>query len=218
MTKAARSIASAGTATTAAVRQPTQKRGIKRFDQILEESDKLLIEKGLGGFSIPVIADRLGITRGSVYSYFPVPNAILNQLAERYLDKLERMFAERVSVLAAMDWRDAIRDVVRQAVLFYEANPVARMLILGAPVTDESYRAQELAIKRISLLARQIYPDRGAALPGNPDVATLAIDMAVTCFRRSIFEHGEITAEYEAAAVFSMHSYLGHYLKEVSRD
>lgn len=200
--------------TTSTARRPTQKRAKQRYDQILDEANKILNEQGISGFSIPVIAERLDITRGSIYSYFPTPNDILNKLAERYLDDMEKMFTERVGAMAALEWQDAVRDVVRQAVLFYKDRPVARLLILGAPVTDESYRAQEFTIKRMALLARQIYPDRGAALPANPDVATLAIDMAVTCFRRSVFEHGKITPEYEAAAVYAMRSYLGHYMKD----
>ncbi len=62
----------------AVARVPTQDRARARFDAVLTESEKLLEESGLQGFSIPTIAERLEMTRGSIYSYFPPPHAIRN--------------------------------------------------------------------------------------------------------------------------------------------
>src|SRR5689334_24347398 len=41
--------------------------------------------------------------------------------------------------------------------LFRSSHPAARLLILGGAVTDDSYRAQELTIKRLGELGRAIW-------------------------------------------------------------
>lgn len=196
----------------AVARTPSQARARQRFEAIIQEAETLLLEGGLSGFSIPVLAERLGYTRGSVYVYFPTPYAVLNELAGRYLAELEAFYFDRAAELAGLNWRDAVRMVVDEAVRYYNDHPVAALLILGGAATDEAYRAQEMTIKRLGGLARQVYETKGLVIPDDPDVATLATDLAVACFRRSVFEHGRITAAYQDAAVLAMQSFLAHYL------
>ena len=100
----------------AIARQPTQQRARARFDSILAEAERLLIEQGLAGFSIPLLAERLGYTRGSVYAYFPTPYAILNELVLRYLVELEGEFFARTEKLRKLNWSEGIEAVVDIAV------------------------------------------------------------------------------------------------------
>lgn len=196
----------------ALAREPMQERGRVRFEAILKEAESILEKDGLSGFSIPVLAERLNITRGSVYSYFPSPHAVLNELALRYLKNLEEMFFERADELAGLSWRDAIVFVVEESVNFYTKLPVARLIILGVAVTDEGYSAQGVTAKRLGNLARGMLESKGLMLPDDPDVAALTTDIAVAFFRRSVSEHGRITKEYSDAAILAMQMYLGHYL------
>lgn len=198
----------------AVAREPLQQRAKDRFEQILQEAEALLLKEGLSGFSIPVLAERLGFTRGSVYAYFPTPYAIFNELAKRYLTELAAIFHDRAGELVHLSWRDAVRTVVDHAVQFHNSKPVARLLLLGGAVTDESYRAQEMTIKQLGDLARQAWERGGIQLPHAPDVPTLATDIATACFRRSFFIHGKITPQYRDAAVQAMTSFIANYVEE----
>ncbi len=201
----------------AIARQPTQQRARDRFDRILAEAERLLMEAGLSGFSVPVLAERLDYTRGSIYAYFPTPYAILNELVARYLVEIESQFRARADELRGMTLREAIGAVVDHSVSFYEANPVARLLILGGAVTDDSFRAQEMTIKHLGDLGRAVWKDKGVRLPkGQPDVTTLSVDIATACFRRSYFEHGSITPAYRDAAVAAMIGFLMPYVDTAS--
>ena len=42
-------------------------------------------------------------------------------------------------------------------------------------------------------------------------VMTLSVDIGVACFRRSFFEHGEITPPYRDAAIAAMIGFLAPY-------
>lgn len=198
----------------AVAKHPVQQRARERFESILQAAEALLIDSGLSGFSVPVLAERLGYTRGSIYAYFPTPYAILNELVARYLVGLERVFLQHADALRRMKWREAIAAVVDHAVAFYQHNPAARLLILGGAVTDDSYRAQELTVKHLGDLGRAVWSGKGYTLPqGPPDITTLSADIGTACFRRSYFEHGRITPAYRDAAVTAMVGFLTPYVE-----
>ena len=194
---------------------PTQDRAKLRFESVLRESERVLVETGLNGFSIPLLAERLGITRGSIYAYFPTHYAILNELVGRYLSEMERMYRNEYPRLMRSPLLDSVSIVVQQAVDFHNSRPVARLLMLGGAVTDASYRAQEMLIARLGAMGREIW-ERHAGSQGMPqdmDVFTVSVDLAVACMRRSVFEHGDITPAYRDAAICAMQGFLESHLK-----
>jgi AcrR family transcriptional regulator len=196
----------------AVARQPRQHRAKERFDQVLDAAQALLREGGLNAFSIPALAERLGYTRASIYKFFPTPYAVLNELAQRCLGQLESQLNSRASEVLTRPWPEAMRELVWGAAKFYNGNPVARLLVLGGPVSDDSYRAQEYTIQRLGKLARELLLARGIVLPkARPDAATLLVEIGTTCLRLSQFLHGEITNEYREEAYHAMYAYLQRY-------
>lgn len=198
----------------AVARQPQQQRGRERFDQVLDAAAGLLREEGLAGFSIPAVADRLGYTRASIYKFFPTPYAVLNELARRELGALEQRLQKLAPVVLTQPWPEALRAMAFEAASFYNANPVARLLILGGPVSDEGYRWQERTIQRLGEIARDLLRVRGIQLPAaKPDAAMLLVEIGTACFRVSQFLHGRITPEYQEESYQSMRAYLARFTK-----
>lgn len=197
----------------AVAKRPRQQRAKQRFERILQGAETLIREQGLSGFSIPALAERLGYTRGSVYAYFPTPYAVLNELVFQYLAQIEALFQADTAKLRSVGWREGIARVVDHAVAFHNSHPVARLLILGGPATDASYRAQEYTNTRLGDLGRRLLSP-GRELPEPPpDITTLSVDIGTACFRRSFVEHGEITPAYRDAAVTAMTAFLASYVR-----
>lgn len=194
-------------------KRPKQKRAQERIERVLEEAERVLSAEGIEGFSIPVLAERLGFTRGSLYSYFPTPEALLTEVAQRHLAKMLRGFA-RHKELAGLPWRRGIEIGVGIACDYYDKHRVARHVILAGAVTDQSVRAQARMIKRLAALGRAAWQARGIRLPAEePDVAALAIDLGVACLRRSVFESDRITSPYRDAAAQVMISFLERHVE-----
>lgn len=194
-------------------RKPQRQRALDRFELVLEASSTLLTRAGLGGFSIPAVAQQLGFTRASIYKFFPTPYAILNELTRRHFVDLERKLASEAAALLDLPWQDVVRAVVRHAAAFHNAHPVGMMLALGGAVTDESYRSYALTVKHLGNLARQLLVARGLDVPAVPvDVAALAVDLGTTCMRQSYALHKTITPAYQDAAAGVMIGYLGAQL------
>jgi len=193
--------------------QPQREAGVRRYSSVLDEADKLLAAEGLTGFSIPVLAERLGYTRRSIYKFFPTPYAILNALTQQYLERLEKALQSLANDVLEMNWPDAVRRVNREAANFHNANPVARLLILGGAVTDESFRVTEFAIKQLGEFLRQILGSRGYSIPEDPDVASIAVDIGTAVFRVSNLYHGKVTDRYAEESAHAMVAYLDKYVK-----
>lgn len=199
----------------AIARMPRQQRARDRFEAVLAEAEKILEADGLAGFSIPVIAEHLGMTRGSVYAYFPTPYAILNELVERHLNALENTFVESAVQLSGLRWWEGIDWALDKSMAYYNAHPAARLLILGGALSDSSYRSLEALVKRLAVMVRRVWESRtvGKPIPQDPDVFTLAIDIGLSCFRRSFFEHGEIREAYKDAGARAMRGFLEPYIE-----
>lgn len=193
--------------------QPQRRAGERRYQSVLEEADKLLAEHGLSGFSIPVLAERLGFTRRSIYKFFPTPYAILNELTKVYLDRLEtHLVAHAESQSEDQHWEDMVIELNLQGANFHNANPVSRLLILGGAVTDESFRATEYCIKKLGGILSDIFSARGIDIPRDPDVASLAVDIGTSVFRVSNLYHGYIDEQYGRESGRAMVAYLNLYV------
>jgi AcrR family transcriptional regulator len=69
-------------------RTPRQWRSQQRVEGILQAASDLLVEVGYEGLSTSAIAQRAGISVGSLYQFFANKEAVLQALAERYLEKM----------------------------------------------------------------------------------------------------------------------------------
>jgi len=206
-------VANAMTRERALARQPQQERARARCERVLGEARKLLIERGLAEFSIPDLAERLDCSRAAIYNFFPTPYAIFNELTQRYLGELESTLYRKASQLGGATWQDGAQEMASQAAKFYNRNPVARILMLGGPTSNESFVAQSLLIQRLGSLVERLFAERGVSLPKSPpNVCLLTVEIGTACYRVSYFLHGRITAEYEREAGRAMVAYVSTYV------
>lgn len=197
------------------VRAPQQSRSRKRFELILQESDKLLLEKGINGFSIPELAKRLGFTRTSIYHFFPTPQAILNEVTRRYLKLLEEELVGAEMAAANMSWRRVVHMMAEILATFYNNHPVGRMMILGVSSSDESYHALAATMEQIQRRINMVFSAFGIhASKENPNVAAITVEIGTACLRLSYHLQGEITEEYQYECARVMISYLENFVVE----
>src|SRR3546814_18806538 len=116
----------------------------------------MIVEVWVSSFSIPLLAERLGFPRATIYKFFPTPYAVFNELALREVSGLEAHLLEVMQHVASeAPWPTALAVMVNAAAAYYGRHPVACALLLGGPVTDGSYPALELSITRPGRLARR---------------------------------------------------------------
>ncbi len=70
-------------------KKPQQERSIQRLEAILEAAIELFLQKGVAETTMSEIAQRAGISIGSLYQFFPQKAAVIKALHERFSAQLE---------------------------------------------------------------------------------------------------------------------------------
>jgi AcrR family transcriptional regulator len=170
-------------------RKPKQPRALATRAAIFEAAAQILEREGETRFNTNRIAERAGVSVGTLYQYFPDKNAILVQMARA------EMAAVEAEADGAQRHADPLRRSVRRLINAFEGRPATRRAAVKAVVTHESAqtlgRSIDVAasfLPRIDGATRLdrfvtsravVGAVRAAVLEGHPDLYTQAFEDAV---------------------------------------
>lgn len=107
-------------------KRPGQSRAARTVDLILDAAADVLDRQGLEGYNTNFIAERAGVSIGSLYQYFPSKDAITAALIERGHRQILQAIREQEF---SNDWRSALGHVIGVAAEHQLARPqLARLL------------------------------------------------------------------------------------------
>ncbi|MCJ7435362.1 MAG: TetR/AcrR family transcriptional regulator [Anaerolineales bacterium] len=145
---------------------PKQPRGQQRVDLILNTAAVLFAEIGYENATTNAVAERAGISIGSLYRYFPDKDAILQALAERYRAEIlalyDQVFTADVIYLPLPVLLDRLIDPFLEKYLLC---PIYAHILLGADVSPEiaaaSRELEQESIRRTAELFLRVAPNLG---------------------------------------------------------
>lgn len=117
-------------------KQPRQERARETVEAILEAAAQVFERHGYAAGTTNRIAERAGISIGSLYQYFPGKDAILLAIVERHVDEGARAMTPLLDGLLAEapPLRDGLRRVVEAMVALHRDRPALhRVLFEEAP-------------------------------------------------------------------------------------
>ncbi len=79
-------------------RKPKQARSQHRVDHLLDTAAAVFVESGYEAATTNAIAARAGVSIGSLYQFFPNKEAILDALAERYIEETHALLDEALAL------------------------------------------------------------------------------------------------------------------------
>jgi AcrR family transcriptional regulator len=104
----------------------TQTRAAHTVGFIVEAAARILEERGMEGYTTNAIAEKAGVSIGSLYQYFPNKDSITIALIARESTRLVTSVTEAARLA---DWREALALMVRAAVEHQMQRPnLARLL------------------------------------------------------------------------------------------
>ena len=138
-------------------KSPTQARAAQTVDAIVEAAIQILQSDGEERLTTNRIAERAGVSIGSLYQYFADKEAIVEAVAERERDRVVATILKSLSEVKSDDFESVTREVIRTMVGAFARRRRARRIVL------------------MTMLRRwQDTPDKGA-----DEVARFLVDAAV---------------------------------------
>jgi AcrR family transcriptional regulator len=117
---------------------PRQSRSQQTLDLILDTAAELFVEAGYETTTTNAIAEKAGISIGTLYRYFPDKDAVLKALADRYQQQshllFETLFVEDARYLPPEVLLDRLIDPFLS---LYRKYPVYAHILLGADVSAD---------------------------------------------------------------------------------
>jgi AcrR family transcriptional regulator len=155
-------------------KKPSQPRAVETYAWILEAAAQILESQGIDAFNTNLVAERAGVSIGSLYQYFPGKDALLIALMRR---EKERFGEDASAALDAPTGRDALAHLVRAAVRHQLERPeLARLLDIEETRPEAQREVEDASDYRGLLRATLDRPD----LPPQPDPERAADDLANT--------------------------------------
>lgn len=186
---------------------PQQSRAEKTVASVLEATARVLETKGLAGLNTNAVAQRAGVSIGSLYQYFPSKDALIVALSLR---ERAEFVAEAMDALDLPSGRQALGHLITVAV-----NQQLRRPVLARLLDFEETRApiaRELAASKGALvdLIRQILARDD--IPPQPDmeIATDDLGAILRALVDAAGERGEVDHEaLEQRVRRALFGYLG---------
>lgn len=190
-------------------RSPRQERAHETVAVILDAA-WLLLQQGLSGFNTNRIAERAGVSIGTLYGYFPNKQSILVALARRLLQADRQAVSDALQTAAAQN-SDPVRCIVRALFGRHRQDAGLRRTLLGAYLgaglaADD---AEQVRAQVAMMAAHPGWPLAGRSLT---DAQLFVISRAVLGVARALTENAEALPASDQAledeAVRLVHAYL----------
>jgi AcrR family transcriptional regulator len=164
-------------------KSPRQARALVTVDAIFEATARIIEEAGTAGLTTNHIAERAGVSVGSLYGYFPNKEAILIALARRQLDLDRRTIGGTLAAALASGSPEPERPIVRALMALHADRSPVRRAIMGAHIAHGLGHEHAVPVQDVAARLREA---GGEALE-NP-AALFVLTRAVIGIVRAAFE------------------------------
>lgn len=182
-------------------------------DNILEAAGQVLSEKGYAGMNTNLVAERAGVSVGSVYQYFPHKDSLIAALHERHASHMYQVINAVLDASNKASLRSQIESMVRALLAAHLVEPKLHKVLerefpfFDAPQGD-SETDQSIA-KRVRALLEQF---KDHIRPRNLDLATwVVLKITESMVHAAVIEppSGFSVSEVEEAIAEAVMGYLG---------
>jgi AcrR family transcriptional regulator len=133
---------------------PQQDRSRMTVDAILEATAHILTEEGYDKANTNRIADRAGISIGSLYQYFPNKESLMAALMEQHSNEIAELVESKLNALFDTPIEVAIPELVKAVIAAHAINPRLHQVLNEEIPRSERLQQMQQADARIATLLR----------------------------------------------------------------
>lgn len=200
----------------AQIRMPQRRRGIARFEHLLDATEALLAERPDEEISLALVASTADVPLPSIYHFFPNKDAILVALAQRYHAALAEMARQDMNP-PPRTWQEIIRRRQKGGVVFLNNHPSALRLFMGAGVSAQVRTLDLQGNASLSALRATEFRrwfDCSAIIDLEARLA-VSIGLMDGIWALSWSQHNQITDTYLEESIRASIAYLRCFLPEI---
>jgi AcrR family transcriptional regulator len=141
---------------------PRQQRSRVTVEAILEAAAQVFVARGYAGGTTNHVAERAGVSIGSLYQYFPNKDALLVALMERHVEESGAELRRLALEASTQRWplEETLRRFVAATIAFHtEAPDLHRVLFEEAPHPPELFERLRRVEAAMTALAARIFSD-----------------------------------------------------------
>lgn len=118
-------------------KSPAQSRSRATVEAILDATAHILLNDGLAATSTNRVAEKAGVSIGSLYQYFPNKNALIGALRRRHAEAMRATVLQLAGPAASAPLPEAVRSFIHAVMQAHRIDPqLHRILAQEAPRTD----------------------------------------------------------------------------------
>jgi len=193
-----------------------RRRGVERYNLLLDTTEALLTECGDEDISLSQIAEAADVSIASVYYFFPNRNAVYVALAQRFNEEIYRRSIAPLVDPEPQTWQELLEMKHKNAAVFQNSRPAALRLFLGAGVSVAVRNADfsgntRIARSRARMLEAYFDMQPMPELANWLEISAAAMD---GIWAMSYGHHGYITEAYRREGTACAVTYLRRFLPE----
>jgi AcrR family transcriptional regulator len=178
---------------------PQQERSRETVEAILIATTHILIKEGYAAANTNKIAERAGVSIGSLYQYFPTKEAIVAALIERHAQSMVGLIEAKLKSVSDAPPEIALPELVKVCISAHTINPqLHKVLIEQVPRIGQLERVTEVE-KQVTLLIRSYIEDKqGQIQPQNIDLAAFILAHTLeTLIHAAVLKEPEVSVSQE---------------------
>ncbi len=131
-----------------AVRKPRQKRSQATVAAIIAAGARILGRDGWEGFTTNAVAERAGVSIGSLYEYFRNKQALLDAIADDHIGRGEQLQAHAAELVASRrELKDLVDMLVDGAIALHADDPALHRVLSSEVPLGKSVRARVVRLR-----------------------------------------------------------------------
>lgn len=184
-------------------KKPRQERSRATVEAILEAAAHILVSHGFEATTTRQVAERAGVSIGSLYQYFPSKEALITALVERQVQRVLEVCTEALQAQGPRPPREVVHDVALGLMKAYAVNPRLHQVLISEGLKLGMLDRLQVFENRIETVVRGFLLHSGNTLrPRRMELATFLMTRAIrgviwsaAIERPELFEDPELADE-----------------------